>query len=163
MPNPRAIKSLRVEDLQIYAVWEFVSEHDGHNETWVKPVETLPVRHLNGRLAATPLEFADGSSAWALLGNIDTSNPKTTEHFVTISVERDGSWLHLARYFDHDYVERRPAALATFLRSKVDDIFPIRFDLRHLAIGDAGSLIGEVPKEPKERLARDQLLRLVVP
>ena len=161
--NPRPIASLSVEDIKANSVWEFTGVQEGSDETWVRPVATLPAKSLNGRLVAARVRFANGSFAWALIGNIDTSNPPSTEHFLSLSVERDGSWFNLARYFDHDYQERGPAALASFLGSKVDDIFPIHFDLRHCAIGDAGSLIGSVQKEPKERLTRAELLRMAIP
>jgi hypothetical protein len=160
--NPRPIESLRIEDLQTYAVWEFASSQEVNDETWIRPVEKLPVKNLNGRLVATRVRLANGSSAWALIGNIDTSNPRSTEHFLTLRIACKGSWFNLARYFDHDYLERGPATLAVLLGSQVDDIFPIHFDVRHCAIGDQASLIGSVQKEPKERLARAELLKMAV-
>jgi hypothetical protein len=161
--TPRPIESLSVEDTKANPVWEFVDDEEGRDESWVRPAENPPFKDLNRRVAAAIVQFANGSSAWALIGNIDTCNPRYTEHFLTLSIEREGSWFNLARYFDHDYQKRGPAALATFLQSQVDDIFPIRFDLRHCAIGDAASLIGSVQEEPKERLTRGELLKMAVP
>lgn len=159
----RPIESLSVEDMKANSVWEFAVDEEDSDETWVRPVEKLPVKDLDGRLVATRVRFANGSLAWALIGNIDTSNPRSTKHLLTLGIEREGSWFNLARYFDRDYQERGPAALALFLGSQVDDIFPIHFDLRHCVIGDTASLIGSVQKEPNAGLTRAELLKMAIP
>jgi hypothetical protein len=97
------------------------------------------------------------------LGNVDSENARLNQHFLTISIERDGRWFHLARYHDRDYDSRGPQALAGFLGLKVDEIFPIAFDLRPVARGSPDALTGVVSKEPSERLSRAQIIALAVP
>ena len=101
--------------------------------------------------------------AWALIGNIDSRNKRLNQHFVTISIERDGRWFHLARYHDHDYGSRGPEELARFLGRRVDEVFPIAYDVRAFAIGDADALTGVIAKDPLERLTRAQIIALAVP
>ena len=98
-----------------------------------------------------------------MLGKIDTADPRRTEHFLTMSVEKDGRWFHLARYFDHDVAARGPGQLAGFLGKDVDSVFPVRYDVRFAAAGDEACLVGTIPREPKEPLTRDEVIALAVP
>jgi len=59
--------------------------------------------------------LASGDCLWGIVGNLDARNHEMNEHFVTISIERNGRWFHLARYHDADYAETGPQALARFL------------------------------------------------
>jgi hypothetical protein len=161
--NSRLIESLSIADLETYSVWEFVNSDSRGDETRVVPVAKLPVGNLKGRVVATRVRLANGAPEWALIGNVDTANQRSTQHFLTLSIERHRTWFHLARYFDLDYVAHGPEALATFLGLQVDDVFPIHFDLRHCAIGSPSGLIGSIQKEPPERLSRDALLKMAVP
>jgi hypothetical protein len=92
---------------------------------WVRSVTVLPVSKVTGKIVGTPVLLASGREVWALIGNVDSTNPRLTEHFLTLSIEREGKWFHLARYHDCDYAERGPDALAQFLGVPVTDIFPI--------------------------------------
>jgi hypothetical protein len=161
--NLRSIDSLLVPDLQMHPVWEFADDEETDDETLVRPVELLPVQSLAGRLVATNVRFSNGATAWALIGNIDLADPRSAEHFLTLRIERGGVWFDLARYFDPDYTERGPAALAEFLRLPVHDVFPIHFDIRHCVTGNSAALVGSVQKEPKEKLSRSELLKMAVP
>ena len=99
----------------------------------------------------------------ALLGNIDATNPRLTEHFLTLSVYRgDGAVFHMARYHDHDSGERGPDALAEFLKMKKEEVFPITWDVRQYAVGDPAALHGKIEVTPKERLTRAQVIALAV-
>jgi hypothetical protein len=100
---------------------------------------------------------------WSFLGNIDTSNPRLTEHFLTISIEFNGKWFHLARYHDYDFADRSPAKLATFLGKEVDSVFPISYDIRSFAEGEPYALTGTIEKEPQERLTRAEIIAMAVP
>ena len=146
-PNLRSINSLLVPDLQIHPVWEFAGDEEADDETLVRPVEVLPVQSLAGRLAATNVRLSNGATAWALIGNIELADPRSAEHFLTLRIERDGVWFDLARYFDPDYTERGPAALAEFLRLAVDDVFPIHFDIRYCVTGNSAALVGSIQCE----------------
>ena len=129
----------------------------------MRAVKKVPVRSLTGKLIATPVRLANGTGVWALLGNIDASSPRLTEHFLTVSIERKGKWFTLARYHDFDYDKHGPNALARFLGLKVGDVFPSSFDVRDHAQGDPAGLRGVVREEPTERLSRAEIIAMAVP
>jgi hypothetical protein len=158
----RSIDTLSIDDIRQTPVWRFVSSRkDG--ETALAPVRKLPCKDRNGIIVGTQFELADGTKVWAMVGNVDPTNSRLTEHFLTISIESNGRWFHLARYHDHDYEQRGPAALATFLERSVDSVYPLSFDLTGFVEGDHDSLRVTVPKEPNERLTRSEIIALAVP
>ena len=55
-----------------------------------------------------------------------------------------------------------PEALAKRLGLRVEDLFPIHYDISSLCVGDSAALIGLIDKEPKERLTRAQLMELTL-
>lgn len=160
--DTKAIESLRVSDLRATPVWEYVN-CEGADETAVRAVKRVPVQSLDGRLVGTEVELANGARVWALIGNIDADDPRLTEHFITLSVERNGQWFTLARYHDVDYAENGPEALARFLGLPVGDMFPISYDVRKYVRGDPAALAGKVLKEPREKLSRAEIIALAVP
>jgi hypothetical protein len=110
----KLVESLTVEDLAANAVWAFANS-DGHGETMVRPVKAIPVTNTAAKIFGTLVSLANGTGAWALHGNVVALSPRETLHLLTVSVERDGRWFHLARYHDFDSADRGPAALARFL------------------------------------------------
>lgn len=157
-----SIEAITTGEIQETPVWQFASKPRS-TEILLTPVRNLPCKHLGGRLVGTQVTLADGSLAWCFLGNVDTSNPKMTEHFVTLSIESNGKWFHLARYHDFDFAERSPALLAAFLGKHIDSVFPIRYDIRSFAEGEVDALTGSIRKEPIERLTRAEIIRMAVP
>lgn len=107
--------------------------------------------------------LANGNRVWALIGNLDTKNARMNEHFLTLSVVHNGKWFDLARYHDHDYVDHGPDALAHFLGLSIDDVFPISYDVRRYAKGEAEALAGTVQKKPRVRLSRAEIIAMAVP
>ncbi len=160
--NLKPIDSLTVADLAANPVWQYTNR-DGAGEMFARAVKKIPVKNLTGKVIGTQVRFANGSLAWALIGNLDVGNPRLTEHFLTLSIERGGGWFALARYHDHDFADRGPEALSRFLGLRVDDVFPIFFDVREYAQGDPTALAGSVPKEPRERLSRADIIGMAVP
>jgi hypothetical protein len=158
----KPIDALDVSDLQAHAVWQYANV-EGANETLIRPIRRLPVARLAGRVVATRVQLANGTCVWGLLGNIDESSARLTEHFLTLSLLQERQWFTLARYHDFDYSENGPDALARFLGLPVDEVFPIAYDIRHYVKGDSAALAGRIPKEPRERLARAELIALAVP
>jgi hypothetical protein len=158
----KRVDALSSADLELNPVWQYVNR-DEAGEILVRPVKQVPVSSVSGKLIGTRVRLANGTEPWALIGNVSDNNPRMTEHFVTMSIERDGKWFHLARYHDMDYAERGPNALAQFLGLSVDDLFPITFDLRRYAKGDDAALTGTVRKEPREKLSRAELIGMAVP
>jgi hypothetical protein len=158
----KPVSALSASDLAEHPVWRY-SRDDDRGEPTVRPISRLPVSSLAGKLVGTKVRLANGNEAWALIGNIDSQNRRLNQHFVTLSIELDGRWFHLARYHDHDYDERGPEQLARFLGLGVDEVFPIAYDIRPFALGDSDALTGVVAKEPSERLTRAQIIALAVP
>src|SRR6266404_9699308 len=103
--NIKSVESLTVADLQAHPVWEWLND-DEIGDTMMQPVEELPVESLDNRLVGTQIRLANGSQVWALIGNFDVSNPRSTQHFLTLSIEHDGKRFHLARYHDVDFAAR---------------------------------------------------------
>ncbi len=160
--NVKPVSSLSVADLQAYPVWQYTNR-EGFDETFVRPVKRVPVVNLTGKVVGTQVVLGNGQRVWALIGNVDAKNARLTEHFLTLSVERDGRWFTLARYHDLDYAENGPEGLAGFLGLPVDEAFPIAYDLRKYAKGDAAALSGQIRKEPRERLSRAEIIAMAVP
>jgi hypothetical protein len=112
--NPKLIEELQIADFKEHPVWEFVND-DTLDETAVRPVESIPVPTLCGKVVGTMVQFSNRSIVWATLGNIDENDPRSTQQFLALSIERDGKWFHLSRYHDFDSATRGPEALANFL------------------------------------------------
>jgi hypothetical protein len=157
--NIKPAESLTVADFKAHPVWEFLND-DEIGETMARPVEKLPVETLDDRIVGTPVRLANGLEVWGLFGNFDVKNPRATQHFLALSIERGGEWFHLARYHDVDVATRGPEALARVLGLGVDDIFPITVDVRRYVRGNPAALIAIVLKEPQERLTRAELFAL---
>jgi hypothetical protein len=87
---------------------------------------------------------------------------RATKHFLTVSLERDGAWFDLARYFDVDYDRRGPRQLAEFLGLAITDVFPITYDLSDIAVGSLDTLKGCISQEPDGRLSEDDLIELTL-
>lgn len=75
---------------------------------------------------------------------------------------KDSRWFELARYHDADFERRSPAELAKFIGLPVSDIFPIKYDISDVAVGDPAVLKGTVRAEPEERLTQDQIIDLAL-
>jgi hypothetical protein len=158
--NIKPAESLTVADFQAHPVWEFLND-DEIGETMVQPVEKLPVESLDNRLIGLQVRLANGSRIWALIGNFDITNQRAIQHFLTLSIDRNGKWFHLARYHDSGFPAEGPEALARFLGLHVDDVFPISVDVRRYVRGDPTALTPIVLKEPKEKLTREEIRALI--
>jgi hypothetical protein len=161
MEHFKPAEELTVDDVKAAPVWEFIND-DSIGETMVRPVTKLPVDNLYGMLVGTQVRLANGSRVWTIIGNVDSHNPRWTEHFITLSLDHAGRWFFLERYFDFNYPKGGPEALARVLGLPVDEVFPIFFDLRPYSMGDPAALKGSVLKEPRERLSREERRALVV-
>jgi hypothetical protein len=160
--NVKQVDTLQVADLQAHPVWQYTNR-EGGDETFVRPVKRVPIANLSGKVVGTQVMLANGRRAWALIGNVDPTNARLTEHFITLSVERDGQWFTLSRYHDFDYAENGPEAFSRFLGLPVDDVFPIAYDIQEYAKGDAAALAGQIRSEPRERLSRAEIIAMAVP
>ena len=137
----KKIEELTIADLEAFQVWQYANDEEKHDETAVRPVKKTPVKNLKTRFVSTQVLLANGAAVWALIGNVDASNPRLTQHFLTLSVLRKGRWFTMARYHDFDSNERGPQALATFLGLRVDEVFPISYDISRFCLGDSAALL----------------------
>jgi hypothetical protein len=158
--NIKPVESLTVADFQAHPVWEFLND-DELGEMMMQPVAKLPVESLDNRIVGAEVRLANGSQVWSSFGNFDVTNPRATQHFLDISIERSGEWFHLARYFDVGFPAEGPEALARFLGLDVDDVFPITVDVRRYVRGDPKALTATVLKEPQEKLTRAEIHALI--
>lgn len=158
----KSIEKLTAHDLRAFPVWQYVNQ-DGLGETAVRPVKTIPVKTLNNRVVGTEVKLANGTTRWALVGNIDLKNVRLTEHFLSLSLFDRGRWLPLARYHDADAKERGPNSLARSLELPVEAVFPINYDISRYCVGVRDVVVGSILSEPRERLTRAQVIALAVP
>lgn len=161
--HTKRIEDLAVDDIEVFSVWQFTNSKERIGETAVRPIKKIPVKNLNGRIVATQVRLANSTSVWALIGNVAPTNPKLTQHFLTLSVELNAKWFTMARYHDFDASERGPHALAAFLNLPIDAIFPISYNISRVCEGDPAALVGTIEKEPQEKLTRADIIGLAVP
>jgi hypothetical protein len=160
--NLKHVDALQVADLQAHPVWQYANR-EGGDETLVRPVRRGLVSNLAGKLVGTQVTFSCGQRTWALIGNVHPNNMRLTEHFITLSIERDGKWFTLSRYHDFDYAENGPEALSHFLDLPVDELFPIAYDINDCFKGGGAALSGCILREPRERLSRAEIIAMAVP
>jgi hypothetical protein len=156
---------LSPSDFKEHRVWEFDSHMEAElpDETFMRPVLELPVFSLSGRVVGAELTLANGQVVLGVLGNIDLGDPVSTEHFLTVTVfTRSGGRFDLARYHDVDYARHGPTALAPFLGLEVTSVFPIRYDVSDVAVGNAECLRRSILAVPVSRLSQEKLIELAV-
>ena len=156
----KAIDKLSQADLEKYRIWRFKSIRGDFEIT---PVKKLPSPDLRNKVASMPLKFADGTLCWGIVGNFDAENQQANQHFITLSLLHNGTWFHLARYFDFDYAVRGPEALASAFAKPIDRVFPISGSLEGLVVARPENLHFSVAAKPSVILSLDQLMELAVP
>jgi hypothetical protein len=158
------VEKLNLADFDRFPVWQYTNDDEGEfGEMGVRPIIKTPVKNLNGCIVGSRVRLANAVLVRATLSNVDSADLRSTQHFLALSIWHDGHWFHLARYFDVDYEQRGPKALADFLALPLDQVFPISYDISQLCIGESAALIGSIEKEPREKLTRAQIFALAVP
>ncbi len=163
--SKKLVDQLTAHDLLAFPVWEYINDDgDGptnQDETWVRPVSGLPIDTAENRVIGTRVRLANGSSPFALLGNVDLANREKTAHFLVISlVGAKGLEFDLARYHDVDASQRSPQAFAAFLGLRVEEVFPIEYDISELVCADERLAKGLIEVQPSVTLTRKQLIAL---
>jgi hypothetical protein len=162
MENAKLFPLIRVSDLEQHPVWKAILDDEADDPS-VFPVHSLPVTNLDSCFVAIRVHLANGKQVWAMLFDVILTDSRKTEHLVQLRVEHNGAWFWLARYWDIDADRNGPEALAQFLGLSVDEVFPIHYDLTGLATGLPSAIKGQIPKEPRERLPKDEIIRMCVP
>ena len=159
--DAKRVDKLTESDFRTAPVWQFTNSDE--DETVVRPVKEVPVTSLRNTVVGVQVTLANGTERWAMIGNVAPRNARLTKHWLTLSILERSKWFHLGRYHDHDATKRGPKALAAFLKLRVDDVFPITYDISRYVKGDRDALVGTVEKKPQERLTRAQVIALAVP
>jgi hypothetical protein len=162
MIEKKRVDQLKVADLEAFPVWEYTNSDEEDNETMVRPVKLLPVSTMSGKLVGTLVTLANGMRVWALIGNVFSLRPEMTEHFLSMSIENQGHWFHLARYHEIGFTRRGPSSLASFLNLETNEVFPVAYDIRFAAKVDSTALRGEIKQEPSVRFSRSAIVDLAV-
>ncbi|MHB1457632.1 MAG: hypothetical protein ACYC0V_12030, partial [Armatimonadota bacterium] len=131
----------------------YLEEQD---ESWVIPVQCLPVDDFSNRMVVTNLRLANNDIVPGMLYNIFPENYEKTKVLICVSLVKDGEWFHLVRYFDAAYDRYGPVQLAEFLGLSIDEVFPISYDISSLAVGDERALKGSILAEPEKKLSYDE-------
>ncbi|MFO1513481.1 MAG: hypothetical protein U1F83_11290 [Verrucomicrobiota bacterium] len=161
----KPVDQLTPSDLTAHRVWEFVMDMEDElpDETYVRPVDQFPVNSLANRVVSAHLTLANGQKVFGVLGNLDLSDPKSTLHFLDVSIFDSSEQLfHLARYHDVDYASHGPMALAGFLRLPVEEVFPIHFDISDVAVGRPDCIRGNIFREPLNQLSKAELIDMAI-
>lgn len=156
------MNELTLDDVKRFPVWEYVHDDTAGDETFVRPVEVLPVDDLRGRVVGLRVRLANGTLRDALVGNFDCRNSNMNAHFATLSIYTDGKWVPLARYHDFDYDTAGPQSLSAALSLSLSDVFPIGYDLTPYVDGDRLCLVGVVDATPEDKLTRAELIALAM-
>jgi len=162
----KPVHCLTPEDLAKFAVWEYdltAETAEGHDESWVRPVEHYPVTDLSNRVIGASVSLHQGTRMLGCLGNVALHGAKSTREFLTLSLWFQNEWVDLARYFDVDHAERGSLALSRRLGLPVTEVFPITYDISEHAEGLRSVLNGIIEAEPKNRLSEDERMALVLP
>lgn len=163
MTYPKPVDALSYEELSREQVWQFVEEITSPemDETWVSPVIRLPVDDLSGRVVTTHVTLANGATVVASLGNVECNDAFRTSVFLAAFFHKPGEMFHFNRYHETDDDDEGPKALAKFLGYAVEEIFPVAYDISHMAVGDPHVLKGTILLHPEHRLSDDEYSALL--
>jgi hypothetical protein len=157
------VDQLTPQHFEQHPIWQFALESEAdEGECAVRPLTRLPASHLNGRVVGLLVRFAGGQEVWAMLGNVDCKSTKLNQHFLGGSFWIDDRWVPLARYHDPDHHLNGPDALAEAFTLPIEEVFPIRYDLRRVVRGSDEALVGVFEREPKQRLTGEELILLAL-
>jgi hypothetical protein len=157
----KRIEQLEVQDFKRHPVWALeINEDDAF--VYVSPVLSLPVNSLNGRIIGVETVLNSGLKLWCHLGNVDTVNPSSNEHFVSASFYVKGKWHRLSRYHDFDATAHGPKNLADVLNLSIEEVFPITYDLTPYVNASVSVTNSVIDLEPSVLLSRGELIALAV-
>lgn len=156
------INDISENDLAKYHIWE-VFESNEREGIFVCPSVYDSVDSFDNKLISTLIELNNGLLVRALVGNVDVENALLTKHFITFTFFKNGESFVMARYHDYDWDRNGPTALSKFLGVELSEVFPFKYDVSDFYVVENESLKGEMQVEPEKRLARAELIRLLVP
>jgi hypothetical protein len=151
----KSLSELTPADFEAHPIWRHRHDEEGKSgrDDLMSPVTKLPVIHLKNKIIGVKVQLANGQMVWARFSNVHVGYARRSDQFLGCSLEKNGKWFFLARYFDPMYRRQGPEDVAKFLGLPVDEVFPISYDLRPYVKGDEPPVWGVIPKEPRERLS----------
>jgi len=151
------VQDLVPEDFRLFPVWEFAIDMEDllESETVARPVLDLPLNDMGNRILGTQVRLANGARIWVKMGNLRLNEPAENERDLGISLFINGGWFHLARPTDSDQETHGPAALASAIGLRVDEIFPISYDVSASCVGDPRVIRGAIHGPTQNRCIFD--------
>jgi hypothetical protein len=144
---------LTIQDFKEFPVWEFTAGHEHigpDGELVVIPVRDFPVSSLEGRFIGTEVKLANGCLLMAALLGINLAKAEPISGMVVYRANETFMFRRTAPKVSG------PEQLAKFLGLRLEDVFPIRYDISQFAIGDAGAMKGEISIENVDEGVRDK-------
>lgn len=160
--NARPVEEITYEDWIKYPLWEFISESEFQDETYMLPSIQLPVENFDGRLLSCPIILSNGQVCHGLLGNINTTNTEFNPHLITLSFVIPDGRFNLARYHDYDYHQNGPESLAEFLGLPISEIFPISYAFDPSILIGATGITEYLDQVPEKKLSRAEIIELAL-
>ncbi|WP_156117495.1 hypothetical protein [Collimonas arenae] len=157
------LRDVTPDDICKNWLWQYVPSKDG--ELWVKPIHVKKTDKFSQRLAGCQVTLADGSSMWALIEGINVETPEFSKHNKELIIAIDNyGWFRLAQYFDSRELKeiRGPEILCDLLGKKIDEVFPVEFDLRDRAKVDSSCLRGKFEVDPVWGMAQSDVMMILV-
>lgn len=161
--SAKPLEDVTPEDIELCWLWSFVPSKDGR--LWLKPVKINKTDKFFDRLAGCKVIFADGTSCTAFIAGIDLEVPQFSKHNRELHLWIEGrGWFQLAQYFDSAELKAScgDEVLCELLGKRLDEVFPIAFDLRNRAKSDSPCLSGRFEHNPPWGITRQEVMELLV-
>jgi hypothetical protein len=142
LKSRKPIDELREEDLEAFPIWEFALDEENteeQDETWVKPVDSQVIPKNSYSLSvAARFKLASGKT---LLGLVEV----TTDHAIELghaALLPTNNYIFIPSntYWNAAVEYEKVAAL---LELKIEDVFPLYFELLALIEGETTHRTGE--------------------
>jgi hypothetical protein len=157
----KSISDIIVSDIKRYPIWEyFYDDIRCYDESWVRPVEKIPVDALDNRIIGIQVRLANDEYHWAIIEDIYLENEILTRHLISLDIFYHDKWFPLSTH-GIDYHRYGPQQFADFLGLPMDKVFPISYDFTNLVSYSNSQTIGKIQKEPIERLSHDEISRMI--
>jgi hypothetical protein len=153
----KIMSELRINDFMKYPVWEWDLRSD--TDCTIKSIDKYPVSEMSNRIVGTYCKTNSNDEIFCVISNIDLEDPKATDLFITISVMEEDREFYLARYFDVDYDRNGPESLSKWLNKKMEDIFPISWDISKIVSGKSIVKRGIINSIIKNKLTEEEIMK----
>ena len=164
-PFAKDVGGLTPRDFAKFPVGEYVLATEWipwRDETWVKPVTHLPVDSLANRLVGTTLSLANRQRFFGVLSNISVRHVRATRQFIGVEIFHERKSYALQRAQSPMIPYLNAAGLADALGLRIEQVFPISYDLSGIAVGDAEIIKGSIEAEIPEELTEEARMKLIV-